>query len=378
MKIKALRVSEFGCFDGPVRIENFSGALDVLSGPNELGKSTLFDALKVVFSEKLSTRGGPKTALGPRVPYAGGAPRIEVDFTIDDTSYRLRKQFLSKAQAELSLLGAHTPLARNDEVEIKLAELFGNANGPSARTGLLWLAQGETLLPLELSEPESNALRGLVERDIVDIGGGSKARAMSGLIGRDLGALITRSRGQPTGAYKAAIAARDRARFELDEARAGLAKAEEAQLKLDRSKTELGAKTAAPILDELMLRVSNAEKEFSSAREARLKLQGAEDRLKHLTLSHSELKKRRGQFIQTLERVSSLNGALEEGRLERERARIQGEAADQKLVELEEQSEALRMENTALSAEQHKAEARREHATLLESVELIGQNDQKI
>ena len=96
MKIKALRVAQFGCFDGPVRVENFSGGLGVLAGPNELGKSTLLDALMAVFTEKHSTR-STTTALGRRVPYAGGAPRIEVDFSVGDTSYRLRKQFLNKA-----------------------------------------------------------------------------------------------------------------------------------------------------------------------------------------------------------------------------------------------------------------------------------------
>ena len=55
MKIKAVRVREVGTFRDPVALEGLSGGLDVLAGPNELGKSTLFRALEAAFHDQASS-----------------------------------------------------------------------------------------------------------------------------------------------------------------------------------------------------------------------------------------------------------------------------------------------------------------------------------
>ena len=49
MKVKAIRLREVGRFREAVALEGFSGGLDVLSGPNEFGKSTIFRALRAAF-----------------------------------------------------------------------------------------------------------------------------------------------------------------------------------------------------------------------------------------------------------------------------------------------------------------------------------------
>ena len=41
MKIMAIRLAECGRFQQPVALEGLSGRLDVLAGPNEMGKSTV-------------------------------------------------------------------------------------------------------------------------------------------------------------------------------------------------------------------------------------------------------------------------------------------------------------------------------------------------
>ena len=376
MKIKALRVAEFGCFDTPVRVESFSGGLDVLAGPNELGKSTLLDALKVVFSEKLSTRGGPKTALGPRVPYGGGAPRIEVEFEVADITYRLRKQFLSKAQAELSSSGpgGQGIIARNDEVEAALEKLFGAKSGGRDKTGLLWLSQGASLHPMELKDDESNVLRALIERDVIDIGGGSKARRMMELIGQDLATLITRSRGQPTGAYKEVIEAQVEAMRKLGHARNGLAEAQKIGETLEATKAALKLEGAPNVRDAIALRVANAEKEFGQAREAALKLQGADARLEHLALLFDQAKIERRKFGDALEQLASLRPALAEGRQAREKAANAVEEARQQLDALEELAPELKGKRAALSMEARHLHAIEGHTTQKTRLEALDQH----
>jgi len=49
MKILALRVAAFRRFTDPAAIEDFAEGVNVLAGPNEMGKSTFFRALEAAF-----------------------------------------------------------------------------------------------------------------------------------------------------------------------------------------------------------------------------------------------------------------------------------------------------------------------------------------
>ena len=378
MKIKALRVAEFGCFDAPVRVENFSGKLDVLTGPNELGKSTLLDALMAVFTEKHSTK-STTSALGRRVPYGGGAPLIEVDFDIGEKSYRLRKQFLSKSMAELTSRGDGNVLARNDEVELNLEELFDSDRGPSAKTGLLWISQGETLQPLELKDDENNVLRALLERDIVDIGGGSKARHISKLIAKDLGTLITPKDGKPkrNGEYWRAIKARDEAAAELEKARTDLTRTEEKRQNLDQAKAELAAKTAPSVTDELVRRLANAEKDHGASREAVFKLQGAQERVDRLTLERDNAKKQGEEFRRSIELLAALLPALEEGGKAREAALVRVESAEQHVSTLDEKAAELRAKRAVLNQAQQTLQNFEVYTTHQRQFKTLGQHIEK-
>ena len=54
MKIKAIRLKEVGRFSAPIALEGLSGGLDVLSGPNEFGKSTILKAVKAALFDTAS------------------------------------------------------------------------------------------------------------------------------------------------------------------------------------------------------------------------------------------------------------------------------------------------------------------------------------
>ena len=102
MKINAIRLAEFGRFAEPVAIEGLSGRLNVLAGPNELGKSTLLAALRAGF---FTSFGSQKKEVKELRPYGGGAPTVEIEFELELERglrrYRLRKRFLSQPSAEL-------------------------------------------------------------------------------------------------------------------------------------------------------------------------------------------------------------------------------------------------------------------------------------
>ena len=73
MKIDALRVAAFKRFTEPVAIEDFGDGLNVLAGPNEMGKSTLFRALEAAFLVRHKVTG---TVLSDMRPLTGGEPLL--------------------------------------------------------------------------------------------------------------------------------------------------------------------------------------------------------------------------------------------------------------------------------------------------------------
>ena len=127
MKIRALRLAEVGPFGAPVALEGLSGALDVMTGANETGKSTLFAALGMLLAERHTSAARTVAAMRPD---AGGAPLIEADFEIDGRELRLRKRFLAQRMARLEDLGSGE-IWHGADAEGMADRLFG-ADGRSA------------------------------------------------------------------------------------------------------------------------------------------------------------------------------------------------------------------------------------------------------
>ncbi len=216
MKIRAIRLREVGCFSAPVALEGLSGALDVLAGPNELGKSTILRALQLLFTARHTAQSRNIERLRP---YAGGTPLIEADFEIEGQLWRLRKQFLSERQAVLTDLTSGRVAARGEEAHHRATELIGN--GGEHRLGLLWLDQRMSLEPAVPKDPARQQLSALIEREIAAAAsGGHDLRLMREKIMQQRRALVTDHRPpRPAGEYASAIAACNAVEQNLQEAR---------------------------------------------------------------------------------------------------------------------------------------------------------------
>lgn len=165
MKILALRVAAFRRFGEPVAIETFSDGVNVLCGPNEMGKSTMFHALEAAFLTRHKVSGG---ALDAMRPYGGGEPLVEVDFEAQDRRWRIRKQFGRGASALLSDLDSGAIVARNAEAEERLAELTGRSSDLPGSLGLVWVRQKRALLPPDPDvDPDSGKEKARGEKAIL-------------------------------------------------------------------------------------------------------------------------------------------------------------------------------------------------------------------
>jgi uncharacterized protein YhaN len=206
MKLRAIRLAEVGRFATPVAVEGLSDGLNVLAGPNELGKSTLLSALIAAFTFKQSSSDKAIKALQP---YAGGAPQIEVDFDADGRGWRLTKRFLQGANAELVDRSTGAVIARRDDVQ---AHLDRFASGPEGleRFGLVWVRQGESLVGFKHADGVVDPLRRVLEREVHGLAVDELASRVHARIQARLATLASHKGTRPSGEFKEALEARDR------------------------------------------------------------------------------------------------------------------------------------------------------------------------
>ncbi len=158
MKLRAITLENVRRFTAPVRVADIGDGLNVLSEPNEHGKSTLFDAIQALFFKPHGSRDRDITALRP---HAGGAPCVTVEVETGDGVFAISKQWLSKPSATVTRNG--NLVAQADQAEAWIADrLGGGAGDPS---GLVWVRQGMTGLTLASKKEEESALE--ARRDLL-------------------------------------------------------------------------------------------------------------------------------------------------------------------------------------------------------------------
>lgn len=239
MKLKALRASEVGCFAKPVELSGFDSGLNLFVGDNETGKSTLVRALKTVFSEVYRTKS--KKLVQGLQPFGRGAPLIEVDFEVGDTRWRLRKQYLSSAFAELIVQdksGAVREQWRNGDAENRLAELLQSCQLAGNMQNLFWLDQQDALSDQSLDANNQARIHDVLEQQVKDLSKSDRFRAVQAEILDDLDRYTTKEtrRIKKNSDW-------DQARRDKDEARAALDEAEAKHRQLEMRKAEHAALT---------------------------------------------------------------------------------------------------------------------------------------
>lgn len=137
MKLRAITLNNVRRFTTPATISNIGDGLNVLSEPNEHGKSTMFDAIHALFFKAHGAR--DKEVMGLK-PHAGGAPEVTVEVETPEGRFVIAKRWTSKPQATVHRGGVL--IAQADAAEDWIARLIGGAaGGPS---GLVWVRQGLT------------------------------------------------------------------------------------------------------------------------------------------------------------------------------------------------------------------------------------------
>ncbi|KGA00965.1 hypothetical protein KP05_16025 [Cobetia amphilecti] len=144
MKLNRITIDQFQKFRAPLVLDDLESGINLFTGPNESGKSTLVRAIRAAFFERHRS-----TILTELQPWGdtSAAPEVTLEFEWQDSRWTLHKRFLQRKRCDLQAGDEHYS---GDEAEDRLAELLGYefpGRGISKAEhwgipGLLWVEQG--------------------------------------------------------------------------------------------------------------------------------------------------------------------------------------------------------------------------------------------
>lgn len=162
MILHALELTHVGRFRETVRLGPFAPGLNVLSAPNESGKSTALHAAARALFDRHSTKSEELKSLQP----AGTslAPRVTVEFETRAGRFRIAKTFLQKPESQLHQFrsGAWELIADADDADLRVQTLLQSSLPGRGATkpehwgflGFLWARQGEPAVWPGLDDPD--------------------------------------------------------------------------------------------------------------------------------------------------------------------------------------------------------------------------------
>lgn len=218
MKLRRIVIEDFRKFSGQLVIDGLQDGINIFTGPNEAGKTSIATAIRTVFLEKYRS-----TLLGHLVPWQSPAarPQVSVEFESGGRSYRLRKRFIKGQECELLVDGGREKYSGDGAEEALSALLRFSMPARGASTaqhggvpGLLWIAQGQGH---DLDGPAMHAATHL-RQALSELAGGRVEQGEDVLIAavqKEMHKLLTPRHGQPTGEYAQAEADCKAAREQL-------------------------------------------------------------------------------------------------------------------------------------------------------------------
>lgn len=356
MKLRRIVIEDFRKFSGQLVIDGLQDGINIFTGPNEAGKSSIAGAIRAVFLERYRSK-----SMAHAVPWQSPAarPLVEVEFETGGRSYRLRKRFIKGQECELLVDGGLQKF-QGDGAEEALSSLLRfsmPARGASTPEhggipGLLWIAQGQGH---DLSSPAGHAAAHL-RQALSELAGGQVEQGEDVLIAsvqKEMHKLLTPRTAQPTGEYAQAEAewkaARERVQA-LEKLQAAFA---EDAARLTRMQEEADQTARRKPWETLAARAEQARRQLAALHAARERLAQLE-RLHAANRERSRLLQEREQQAQ--QELASLD-ALERSRAEAQASAESRLARCRELQQAEEQSlaaleEARRRAQTAAAAAQ--------------------------
>jgi chromosome segregation ATPase len=199
MKLKRLRIEQFRQFRQPLEIRDFESGINLFTGPNESGKSSIVRAIRAAFFERHRS-----SSVDDLCPWddSSAVPTVELEFGVGDTAYLLTKSFLHRKRCELKI---DTQRLESTDAEDQLAELLGfqfAAKGASKPEywgipGLLWIEQGSGQQVHEAVGYATDHLRSALSDSLGEVAGSGGDEVLERV--RAERTMLLTTTGKPTG-----------------------------------------------------------------------------------------------------------------------------------------------------------------------------------
>lgn len=378
MRLVRVKVQNVGVLgESSLELGPFTEGINVVTGPNECGKSSIVRALRVALFERHTFKGESVKALRPHGSKV--APRVEVELEFDGVRYVLDKQFLDKPFARLRRGDDPAPL-KDDEADAKLLALLDAKEGGKKGShiddmgvwGLLWVAQDE----FATKEPGDNlgdnvrtSLTFAIEQQVGAVMVGKQGVHLYNAIEAAYQQHWTPKQDRATGKYA-----------EIDQRVKNLS-AEVTELERKLQDTERQGREIAEQEDEIT-RLAEAEAAFQrEVEESRVLLEGAlqieaarEEAERTLTAAEDDLKRaeaavdgRRARLIGIGESeggVRAFRATLDELRVRLDALRAEAARSSQRAEEARRDAEAHRRKMSLLGERIEQTRAREDLARL--------------
>lgn len=209
MILRSLELANFRKFRDPLRIEGFTNGLNIVVEPNEMGKSTLLEALRAAFFIRYSTKNDLTRSFLPKGDDV--APRVAVGFEVKGQAWTLEKQFLRSPSVRLTgASGRRESEAAEDALQDLLGFERGNNRSSDLETrgplGMLWVEQASAFAVESPNRLVRDTVRGVLEAEVGAVTGGRRFDAIRASVEAAYLTLRTAGSGKSKGALAVAEA----------------------------------------------------------------------------------------------------------------------------------------------------------------------------
>ena len=198
MLITSLNVEGIGRFANAARVDGFGAGVNVLAAGNEVGKSTLFKAIRTCLFCRHDSKTQDIRDLGSDDSQLPAT--VQLAFEHGGKRYVIKKCFLRSPSAVLSEDGRE--IARFAEADKAVWDILGISPG-SGRSidegafGLLWVGQGSSFTAPVPGTGASSLLNAAIESEVGALVGGERARRTIDEINAELRRNLTDSERGP-------------------------------------------------------------------------------------------------------------------------------------------------------------------------------------
>ncbi|GGY51047.1 AAA family ATPase [Parvularcula lutaonensis] len=388
MRINAIRLRNVRRF-GPegIALEDLAPGLNVLTAPNEFGKSTLLDALRFAFFVKDSSR-EQKTAGSLRSHGATDDPFVEVAFEAGGERYRLAKRFAEGrkgSMTRLELLSGGASLL-GDDADDRLKALLGADKMQAGPTGLLWVGQGDSLRSIvtqdktSATREQAETMASLLAGEVSAISGSDDARKVAAAATEALKALETPKNRKATGKLAEAEAIVGALRQRLQAAQARVDRSAKLRDELAAKRAELASLDDPEDAARRRAELAEAEKRAADGERLRSERGHTEELIERDRLEQQRAEERRQELADKVKRLSELRKtagmaahALDGLEQDRGMAKKDREAARRKRAAAQEQSAVIREKLDRWQRIDNARRARSERKQLLDNLDAAQQ-----